>query len=54
METIVETVKPVGHAVAQALPHCNATFYEDEGYPSLARNRIVDILGRLVSEGSGR
>jgi pimeloyl-ACP methyl ester carboxylesterase len=39
----------VGHKVAQALPHCNATFYEEEGHLTLARNRITEILSRLVS-----
>lgn len=43
----------VGHKVAAALPHCNATFDEEEGHLTLARNRITGILGRLVSEGSG-
>jgi pimeloyl-ACP methyl ester carboxylesterase len=43
----------VGHSVAQALPNCNATFYEEEGHLTLARNRITGILGKLVSESSG-
>jgi pimeloyl-ACP methyl ester carboxylesterase len=43
----------VGHSVAQAIPNCNATFYEEEGHLTLARNRITGILGKLVSESSG-
>jgi pimeloyl-ACP methyl ester carboxylesterase len=43
----------VGHEVAQAIPNCNATFYEEEGHLTLARNRIRGILGKLVSEDSG-
>lgn len=41
---------PVGRKVAQVLPNCNATFYEEEGHLTLARNRMTEILGRLVSE----
>ncbi|MGD2207774.1 MAG: alpha/beta hydrolase [Anaerolineae bacterium] len=43
----------VGHTVAQAVPHCNATFYEEEGHLTLAGKRIAEILDRLVSAGSG-
>jgi pimeloyl-ACP methyl ester carboxylesterase len=42
----------VGHKVAQSLPNCNAKFYKEEGHLTLARNRITDILGKLVTEGS--
>ena len=43
---------PVGHEVAQAIPNCHATFYEEEGHLTLARSRISEILGKLVSEGT--
>jgi hypothetical protein len=44
---------PVGHQVAQAIPKCNARFYEEEGHLTLACNRITEILGTLVSQSSG-
>lgn len=43
----------VGHAVAHAIPRCNATFFEEEGHLTLACNRVKEVLGRLVSEDSG-
>jgi pimeloyl-ACP methyl ester carboxylesterase len=43
----------VGQFVAAALPNCKASFYEQEGHLTLARNRAAEILGRLVSANSG-
>jgi pimeloyl-ACP methyl ester carboxylesterase len=39
----------VGQFVADAIPNCRATFYGEEGHLTLSRNRITEILGRLVS-----
>lgn len=38
----------VGRYLADAIPNCNARFYEEEGHLTLPRNRIRDILRVLV------
>ena len=39
----------VGRFVADAIPNCNATFFEDEGHLALPHNRMVEILGALLA-----
>ncbi len=39
----------VGHFVADSIPGCQATFFEDEGHFSLIYNHLAEILGVLVS-----
>jgi pimeloyl-ACP methyl ester carboxylesterase len=39
----------VGRFVADAIPNCNARFYEDEGHLALARNRMEEILNALLA-----
>ena len=39
----------VAHYAAEALPNCNARFYEGEGHLTLPYNRIQEILSALVS-----
>jgi pimeloyl-ACP methyl ester carboxylesterase len=43
----------VGHYVADAIPNCNARFYEKEGHLTLPHNRIGKILSTLVSQVPG-
>jgi pimeloyl-ACP methyl ester carboxylesterase len=38
----------VGHYVADAIPNCQATFFEDEGHFSLPYNHMGEILSVLV------
>ena len=38
----------VGRYVADAIPGCNALFYEEEGHLTLPRNRIGEILNTLT------
>jgi pimeloyl-ACP methyl ester carboxylesterase len=40
----------LAHALAQALPHCTATFYPDEGHLSTPGNHREDILKTLSSQ----
>ena len=35
--------------LADAIPNCNARFYEDEGHLTLPHNRMKEILGALVA-----
>ncbi len=39
----------VGHYVAEAIPNCQATFFEAEGHFSLIYNNLKEILDLLVS-----
>lgn len=39
----------VGHYIAESIPDCRATFFEDEGHFSLIYNHMEDILSVLVS-----
>ena len=39
----------VGRFVADAIPNCNARFYEEEGHLTLPHNRMKEILGALVA-----
>ena len=38
----------VGHYVAEAIPNCQAHFFEDEGHFSLPYNHMREILSILV------
>ena len=38
----------VGRFVADAIPNCNARFYEEDGHLTLPHNRMKEILGALV------
>lgn len=50
-----DRVLPVAaaHLLAQALPHCTATFYHDEGHFSILVNRAQDIWNALQHDLSG-
>jgi hypothetical protein len=39
----------VGRFVADAIPSCNARFYEEEGHLTLPHHRMKEILGALVA-----
>jgi hypothetical protein len=39
----------VGHYVADSIPGCQATFFEDEGHFSVIYNHMAEILGVLVT-----
>ena len=39
----------VGRFVADAIPNCNARFYEDEGHLALPHNRMEEILCALLA-----
>lgn len=39
----------VGHYVAEAMPNCQATFFEADGHFTLIYNHLKEILGLLVS-----
>ena len=39
----------VGRFVADAIPNCNARFYEEEGHLTLPHNQMKEILGALVA-----
>lgn len=43
----------VGHYVADAIPNCNARFYQEEGHLTLPHHRIGKILSTLVSQVPG-
>ena len=39
----------VGRYVAEAIPNCSATFFEDEGHFSILRNHMSEFLSVLVA-----
>ena len=43
----------VGRYVADAIPDCNARFYEGEGHLALPHNRMLEILSTLVARVPG-
>lgn len=43
----------VGHHVADAIPNCNARFYQEEGHLTLPHNRMREVLTALVSREPG-
>ncbi len=39
----------VGHYVAEAIPNCSATFFEDEGHFTIGLNHVSEFLSVLVA-----
>lgn len=39
----------VGHYVAEAIPNCHATFFDNEGHFSIVANHLAEILRAVVA-----
>ena len=48
-ELDVHVPPSMGHYLANAIPHCHATFYANEGHLSLPLNRLEEILNVFIS-----